>query len=945
MGLMGSVMDRRRIKYYVLAFLIRIPLVAFFAHDWDMYVFTMTARMFLLEGISPYDPVVRDRLIAYIPYFPSQFCWYAYPPLPLLIFSLGYLIYLLFTHVGLRGFFYERFFVGLAISFGDTLLAFYSYKLSQELYNGAVAEKVEKAILFNPFIIFVSSFWGMIDCWSTAFLIASIYYMLRKRYNVSALFYTLSVLTKQLSLLLAPIVLAYVFKKRGVGKTIQYIALATALFLMVSLPFLLEHPKNFIYQIFLFHISRFPQGVSLPAIITLFIASAFFGLNMNSPAFIMISNIIDIVSMALMFTIVVFIALKFLSVDSDEGRAYVLAYFLGMVTILSLNRISNPQYFVYAVALGIIYMQNAGREVVKLVKSLSNTILLITLLMTFGAINYFSYGFYMKFAFFRMMWLLFARKDIIIISPLMAVLSVLLMVSILKLHFVFLKIFSGMGLSLRIDLSHLLGLSKRTPITRLRGTMKQIVVGVGLSKMLVIFILSMSLMVGVNMYTNTATQSHNTLGGGVIHNTTYENQTKRGIVGVFYKWYISVTHDPTIPSGDWEKAKLTPLDGYYDSSIARLRQDIERMRSVGIDFIISDVVSGGVGISEQILDVVSEEGMFFGMFINLTSFLDTDPLIGSVLYVNESSNLTMRYIEFSPTNLGMIETNIGDAINRLVDTDGYLSVNNTTVVIVEGLRRFIPGLTYESRIFLAEHLVDMYKERYGIENESEILRIISNETGWNITTMDDLAYNYYPSNIILFWDEKYVIWTEAFRYCWYSEITKILPNNSIIIVILEDIPYSLIGLEDVLSIGNTLLLPSPRYALSPNKFWEIENMTLRQNASIKVSLAIPNYIADPENKILVNESSFYNECWEYAINNSVNITIIYGWNIYDTGSVIEPTVEFGNYTLDLTGYFVAAFKRNGRCIVSIDKNPNVMGYALNILVETYARRLPNIERK
>ncbi|MEX0568083.1 MAG: hypothetical protein Q6363_002860, partial [Candidatus Njordarchaeota archaeon] len=123
-------MDKNRIRDYILAILIRIPLVLLFAHDWDMFVFTTVAKLFVLEGISPYDPVMDEKLISYIPYYPTQFNWYAYPPLPLFIFSAGYLLYLLFAAIGIRGSLFERFFVGLSISCGDLLLAYYVYKIA-----------------------------------------------------------------------------------------------------------------------------------------------------------------------------------------------------------------------------------------------------------------------------------------------------------------------------------------------------------------------------------------------------------------------------------------------------------------------------------------------------------------------------------------------------------------------------------------------------------------------------------------------------------------------------------------------------------------------------------------------------------------------------------------------------------------------------------------------
>ena len=76
----------------------------------------------------------------------------------------------------------------------------------------------------------------------------------------------------------------------------------------------------------------------------------------------------------------------------------------------------------------------------------------------------------------------------------------------------------------------------------------------------------------------------------------------------------------------------------------------------------------------------------------------------------------------------------------------------------------------------------------------------------------------------------------------------------------------------------------------------------------KIVMTVPNYIINDEQRILINESTLYNDCWSLAVDINASIVLIYGWNLYDTGSVIEPTVEFGNYTLNVTKELIRTFK-------------------------------------
>lgn len=78
---------KKIILLYLLAFLIRMVFAIPFVHDWDGYVFQKSAEN-LLKGETPYQTVVKNTPNIYPDSdTPMIQLWYAYPPLPLLMFT------------------------------------------------------------------------------------------------------------------------------------------------------------------------------------------------------------------------------------------------------------------------------------------------------------------------------------------------------------------------------------------------------------------------------------------------------------------------------------------------------------------------------------------------------------------------------------------------------------------------------------------------------------------------------------------------------------------------------------------------------------------------------------------------------------------------------------------------------------------------------------------
>ena len=793
-------MQKRRLRDYILAILLRIPLVAFFAHDWDIYVFTMTAKLFVLEGLLPYDPAMEDKLIAYIPYYPSQFNWYAYPPIPFMIFVLGYLLYLLFSQFGLKGIFFERFFVGFLISMGDIPLAFYSCKLGRELYDEKTALRIERAILFNPFIIFVSSFWGMIDGWSTAFLVASIYYIMRREYSKSALFYALSFLVKQLTLFFAPLILAYLAKRETTKTSLKYVLTSTLVSLVICGPFLALYPKNFAYQVFLFHIGRYPQGVSIPATIFIMLVSLLGPTPSDRLLVDSLSNIVTFASFTVMIMLLIYIALRYMASDLMDNRYFMQALLVSFLIVLFLNKVSNLQYFVTAVVLGIIGSPGIDVCLRDRMKAFSNTALILSILMTFGAINFFSHAFYLRIGIFRILWVAFIRKDVALVSPVAVIISILIVITTVRLYYIFIEIFIEYFPRLRLAFPWAI----RRPVLasqKVGMLLRRIAYSIG-SKHMAVFCMAI-ITVGALA---SLVMRNNANNSGWTHNqsTLMTSRKKEHMVGIFYKWYIKEAyHEYDVPSGPWRNAKLTPIDGYYESSLKKLAKDLSLMKDIGIDFIIIDVLSVRVGLADQIIEVTSENNMSFCILVNITSVL-YDLGVVSHTYTDRRSNKSDIYFELHPGNLNLLKNYVMEIYSRYLEHPKIIHVNTSPLVLFEGIQRFLPGWEYGSQDLLISYLVQMIEERENITDDNEVLAWFSENLNWSVESLDDLR-DYYPRNITDFLtNESNTIWREVFRYAWRKEIMELLPQNATIAVLMEHLPDGLIEDSDLMETADLI---------------------------------------------------------------------------------------------------------------------------------------------
>ncbi len=93
------------------------------------------------------------------------------------------------------------------------------------------------SLLFNPAVIFNSASWGQIDIIPLTFCIWSIYFLYKKRFNISFLFFILGMLSKQTISMIVPIYGILLIYYSGWKKIINYSLIGVITIFLLFIPF------------------------------------------------------------------------------------------------------------------------------------------------------------------------------------------------------------------------------------------------------------------------------------------------------------------------------------------------------------------------------------------------------------------------------------------------------------------------------------------------------------------------------------------------------------------------------------------------------------------------------------------------------------------------------------------------------------------------------------
>ncbi len=349
----------RRYKHYVFAFLIQLFLAGLFIHDWDGFVFSTSARQFL-EGITPYQVAAQAPAYTFAPSPPWKQEWYAYPPLPLLLYTPSYALYLLSPLGGNP--IAERIFLKLPFILGNLLCAYLVYKVVRGISSEQKAKKAELLILYNPFLIFIAAVWGMFDIWMLNFVLLSFLCLRRDRFAWAGVFFGLSLLIKPIAVVFAPVFLAHIYNKAQSKKQLLIWGSAgAATFSLLSLPFFLSSPQGFLNQVFLMNLFRPAQGwTPLTALDTLSHLEQWLPLGFPQLNLAAISSILTDLFALLLVCVLFLIFVYYLRKRETKEKELLFYLFLAMLAFTLFNKVVNAQYFVLSIALAIILIYSSS---------------------------------------------------------------------------------------------------------------------------------------------------------------------------------------------------------------------------------------------------------------------------------------------------------------------------------------------------------------------------------------------------------------------------------------------------------------------------------------------------------------------------------------------------------------------------------------------------------
>lgn len=636
MGLAEKVTAKRFLRYivehkhYFISFAIQTALAGFLIHYWDGFVFTTSATQFL-HGITPYEIAAQAPPYTFVGGLQQ---WYAYPPLPLLLFSSTYAPYFfLFGGSPILG----RIFIKLSFILGNLLCAHLVYRFVSEVSSKERAAKAEKMILYNPFLILIAAVWGMFDIWMVNFLLLTLLSFRKHKFAHAGVYFGLSLLIKPIPIIFAPLLLAHVWnKRREIVKPIVFAASAVAVFSLVSLPFLLSSPQGFLNQVIGMHLARPGGGWGFLSFERVGAIAA----DWHIIGFSMPSSAIFAFFTTLMVLLILAVSLYYcLRRERNEGQ--LLASLFVIVLVFTLfNKVVSPQYFVIPVVLAVVLMQTYHEYALFDIKHIRRYYRFLVI----------PYSLAIFVDSLQLLWFipsdiamsLFGRPmnevnvqigsslpislaayrfipDIILIAlvaPAAIVAAIIVFKSFRRIIPVVCKQVSAYVIRIK-------------PAFKKAATEKPVT------------ILLASLLLIMPALAATAAQSAS------LPQSPPPPPPPVGqkLVGVFYYFWENPSYNPETKYGDWLKAGLTPEEGYYSSTVGYIKEDIQQMKDAGIDFAIVPVPDYFFERYFEFAQNSVSEGFRFAPLIELEGDETAKEVIGLVdkaLVIKDSSSF-LRY--------------------------------------------------------------------------------------------------------------------------------------------------------------------------------------------------------------------------------------------------------------------------------------------------------------
>ncbi len=219
---------------------------------------------------------------------------------------------------------------------------------------------------FNPAIIYTSAIWGQVDSIYTFFLLFAVYEFVSDKPITSSVLFTLSVLTKPQSFVLAPLFVILIIKKHSYKMLVKLACISTIIFLFLSKPFYIDSSVSEIFRSYISSYIEYPF-TSLNA----FNFWALFGMFRPDSATILFPvltyRIIGYMLFASLFIYIVYFLLK----RNDEKMIYIYTSLLFFGFFMLFTRIHERYLFPVFVFLTIAMIFDKRLYIVYILSSIT----------------------------------------------------------------------------------------------------------------------------------------------------------------------------------------------------------------------------------------------------------------------------------------------------------------------------------------------------------------------------------------------------------------------------------------------------------------------------------------------------------------------------------------------------------------------------------------------
>jgi len=246
--------DQRRTLVFLFTIALMAKLILFIVGVTDNRVFDLGGGppdLFAFGEVESF----RDYGAAYLPtinafksgYTPYVDFWYAYPPL--FLYLLTAFSYLPFDFWG----------PALSILIFDAFSVVPVYLIGLKFLSEKKSFLVSLLFTLAPINLFYNDYLWLNPPLVTFFALLATYFLLTKRYGLSALALGVSFGFKQTGLLLLPASSILIYKKADLRKALKFVAVCTIVSVTISMPYLLNAPKYYIGCLTAFKVSPTPE--------------------------------------------------------------------------------------------------------------------------------------------------------------------------------------------------------------------------------------------------------------------------------------------------------------------------------------------------------------------------------------------------------------------------------------------------------------------------------------------------------------------------------------------------------------------------------------------------------------------------------------------------------------------------------------------------------------